>query len=129
MKTVTAAVIVEEGRLFLARRPAGDPLAGAWELPGGKVEPWETAQACLARELTEELAMAVEVGRLLATTVYHYEHGSFEILAYEVTRASDYITLVHDASAWVSSTEIAALELAPADEDLVAQLVDSGVWR
>jgi len=122
MRQVTAAVIIEDSRLFLARRPLGDPLAGSWELPGGKVEPGETPEECLARELVEELAMMCEVGELLATTIYHYEHGSFEMLAYRVVRSSEYELQVHDSSAWVTSAELTSMRLAPADVDLIRQL-------
>lgn len=128
MRRVTAAVIIEDGRLFVARRAPGGALAGAWELPGGKVEPGETPEECLERELAEELAMACEVGGLLATTVYHYEHGSFEMLAYAVTRRSEYELVVHDSCAWATRAELGSLRLAPADVELIAQLVDHGVW-
>lgn len=122
MKQVTAAVIIEEGRLLITRRPPGDPLAGLWELPGGKIEPGESSQECLARELTEELAMSVTVGAELARTIYHYDHGSFEMLALEVTRHSGFVLRVHDEFAWVPLSEIADYPLAPADVELVKQL-------
>jgi 8-oxo-dGTP diphosphatase len=127
VKRVTAAIIVESGRLFLARRPEGDPLAGLWELPGGKIEPDETPEECLARELMEELMMACEVCELVATTTYRYEHGSFELLAYRVARMSEYRPLVHDACAWIRRDELALHPLAPADEELVAQFTEM-VW-
>jgi 8-oxo-dGTP diphosphatase len=88
MLQVTAAVIIEDGRLLLARRPAGDHLEGFWELPGGKVEPGESPEQCLRRELIEELNMRSEVGDLLATAVHHYAHGTFELLAYRTKRMS-----------------------------------------
>lgn len=126
MKQVTAAVIVEEGQLFLARRPPGDPLAGLWELPGGKIEAGESAEECLARELVEELGMRSDVGMLIATAVYHYDHGSFELLAFRTTRLSDYKLRVHDAALWVRRSDIAKLPLAPADVNLVAEIIDAG---
>ncbi len=128
MRRVTAAVIIEEGRLFLARRAPGYPLAGAWELPGGKVEPGETPEECLARELVEELAMNAEVGALLATTTYHYEHGSFEMLAYAVERRSEFELAVHDSFESVTPSEMGSIRLAPADVELIAQLVAAGEW-
>ena len=122
MRQVTAAVIIEDRRLFLARRPPGDPLAGLWELPGGKIEPGETPQACLVRELQEELEMTATAGIVVAQAVYHYEHGSFEMLAIEATRLSAFQLQVHDQCAWVSLADIADYELAPADVLLVEQL-------
>lgn len=126
MRQVAAAVIVEDGRLFVARRAPGDPLAGLWELPGGKVERGETIQECLSRELVEELAMESVVGDLLARTVYHYAHGSFEMLALAATRTSSYDIRVHDASAWVGRTDIEEMEFAPADIELLSILGSAG---
>ena len=122
MRQVTAAVIVEEGRIFLARRPPGDPLAGLWELPGGKIEPGETPQECLERELREELAMTSRAGAILARARYHYDHGSFEMLAIETVRKSEIQLRVHDRCAWVTWGALAGYDLAPADVLLVRQL-------
>ena len=57
---VVAGALLRDGRLLLTRRPDGDPLAGFWELPGGKVEVDETPEAALAREWHEELGVDVE---------------------------------------------------------------------
>lgn len=127
MRQVTAAVIIEDGKLLLARRAPGEKLAGLWELPGGKIEPGETPQECLRRELLEELSMAAEVGDVIASTIYHYAHGSFEMLALQARRTSDFELSVHDRARWVSRTEIEELQLAPADVDLVAQLGHLGL--
>lgn len=126
MKQVTAAVIIEEGRLFITRRPPGDPLAGLWELPGGKVEPGETPAECLARELAEELDMATTVGDIVARTIYHYDHGSFEMLALTATRLSGFELRVHDESAWVPLSQLSEYPLAPADVELVQQVITPG---
>lgn len=122
MKQVAAAVIIENGKLLLARRAPGEKLAGYWELPGGKLEPGETPQQCLERELLEELEMAATAGDVLARTLHHYEHGSFEMLAVSATRQSGYATSVHDEVRWVSREELPALQLAPADVGLIAAL-------
>lgn len=122
MRQVTAAVIIENGRLFLARRPAGDPLAGLWELPGGKIEPGETPQECLERELREELSMAACAGHVLASTTYRYEHGEFELLALATLRRSTFRLCVHDRCAWVEPSDFGDYALAPADHELVQLL-------
>jgi 8-oxo-dGTP diphosphatase len=129
MRQVTAAVIIEQGRLLITRRSPGDHLAGSWELPGGKVEPGESIEECLARELSEELAMVAEIGDVVARTVHHYDHGSFEMLALEARRMSGIELLVHDEYAWVTPREIRQYQLAPADVELVAQLVSGGAWK
>lgn len=129
MRVVTAAVVIEGGRLFLARRPPGDALAGMWELPGGKVEPGESPEECLARELLEELQMESVVGELRARTEYHYDHGAFEMLAFAVERRSEFSLLAHDLSTWAAREDLETLRLAPADVNLVRQLINSGFWR
>ena len=59
---VAAALVDDSGRVLVQRRPAGKPMAGLWEFPGGKVEPGELPEAALARELQEELGISVEAG-------------------------------------------------------------------
>lgn len=119
MQQVAAAVIIEDGRILLARRAPGEKLAGYWELPGGKIEAGEGPQQCLERELLEELSMTVVAGEVLASTVFHYDHGSFEMLAVAAERLSEYELSVHDEVRWASEQEAAGLPLAPADVELV----------
>jgi mutator protein MutT len=69
---VTAAVIERDGRYLIARRPKGVHLESLWEFPGGKREPGEDLEACLARELREELDIKVEVGPLWRRIVHRY---------------------------------------------------------
>lgn len=128
MTQVTAAVIIEDGRLLVARRAPAEKLAGYWELPGGKVEVGETPQECLKRELSEELDMISSVGELLTSTLYHYEHGSFEMLALRATRHSELSLQVHDEVRWITRDDLDALQLAPADVELIALLRDAGHW-
>lgn len=124
MRQVAAAVIVEDSRIFLARRSPDDPLAGLWELPGGKIELGETPQECLERELREELEMTASAGAILARATYQYDHGSFELLAIETARQSAFVLRVHDQCAWVAWDDLVRYELAPADILLVEQLRD-----
>jgi 8-oxo-dGTP diphosphatase len=129
LRIVTAAVLVEEGRLLLARRPPGDRLAGLWELPGGKLEADETPEECLAREMLEEMDMVVVVGDLLARTTHQYSHGSFDMMAYEARRESLYQLHAHDQCVWATRAQASQLALAPADVDLVRQLAPYRKWE
>ncbi len=129
MRQVTAAVIVEDGQMLLVRRAPSESLAGYWELPGGKLEDGESLESCLERELSEELAMGSAVGEALARTIYHYEHGSFEMVALRTQRLTGFELSVHDRFIWASSDDIADLQLAPADVDLIDQLLTLGHWR
>lgn len=128
-RIVTAAVLIEDSRLLLARRAPHDRLAGCWELPGGKLESGESPQQCLARELREELAMTAEIGEVLAETVHEYAHGCFRMVALRTVRLSGFELLVHDRLAWVARDEIGEYKLAPADLALVGQLIESGHWE
>jgi 8-oxo-dGTP diphosphatase len=81
--TVTAAIIQKENRIFAARRKRGRHLEGMWEFPGGKLEPGESPEVCLARELAEELGIKTTVGRYLGESVYDYGEKVIKLLAYQ----------------------------------------------
>jgi 8-oxo-dGTP diphosphatase len=124
---VTAAIIQKNGQVLCARRAPGKSQAGLWEFPGGKVEDFETDEACLARELKEELGLTVTVGEKFATNVHEYDDKIVELRAYWVKSYSGEITLVdHDASKWLPIGQLTTLTWAPADvpfiEALTAQL-------
>ncbi len=119
---VVGAVIVDRGKVFCTQRGSG-ALAGYWEFPGGKVEPGESPEGALAREIHEELACHVGVGDRIVTTTHLYEFA-------EVTLTTYYCTLLegrpelseHQASAWLEPAELHTLEWAPADVPAVEQI-------
>lgn len=120
MKQVVCAVIRDGARILLARRAAGEHLAGYWELPGGKVEADESLAEALARELLEELGVSARVGTELARSVYHYERGSIELIALAAELRGEISALtVHDAVQWCSADELDGLDIAPADIPLL----------
>jgi len=103
---VTAAVIVRDGRLLIARRRRGGSNGGRWELPGGKVEPGESVGSCLERELAEELGVAARSGEILCSARHlaggvEIELVALRVLGYEGTPAA----LDHDEIAWASPRE------------------------
>jgi 8-oxo-dGTP diphosphatase len=77
---VCAALLSEENRVFIARRPPGKPLAGLWEFPGGKIEIGETPEQALARELHEELGIHTKPDHLLPFTFTSSIQGDFQLL-------------------------------------------------
>jgi 8-oxo-dGTP diphosphatase len=116
---VTAAIIVEDGRVLIARRPPGGRHPGAWEFPGGKVETGETHAECLARELLEELGIIVEVGEKLAMVRHEYPDLTIDLLAFNCTisrgRPRDLACSEH---AWVCPEELSGYDLLPPDRRL-----------
>ncbi len=123
MINVTAAIIRKNGKILVARRAAGQHLAGFWEFPGGKIEDGETPEECLARELREELGIDVAVGACAGENIHHYSDKTIRLLAYHVTIvAGDPVPVVHDAIKWVAPARLSELELAAADQPLVAMI-------
>lgn len=124
MLRVAAAVLRREGRILVARRTAPDWLAGLWELPGGKIEPGESPQECLVRELAEELGLTARVGAHLATTTHRYPRLALELRVYEAEWEAGEVELrEHDAALWARPAELRDLPFAPADVPIVARLL------
>ncbi len=125
---VAACALVDpEGRVLLARRPEGKPLAGLWEFPGGKVNPGETPEAALIRELKEELAIDVTAACLGPFTFASHTYEKFHLLMplFLCRRWQGLVTPVEgQALAWVKPARLGDYEVPPADIPLVAMLRD-----
>jgi 5-methylcytosine-specific restriction enzyme A len=123
VKTVTAGVLIEQGKVLIAKRGGSGEMAGKWELPGGKVEPGETLEQCLHRELLEELQIRVKVGKYVGESIYPYSEGIIRLMAYRVKRIKgDLQPMVHDEVCWVSRDELDQYDFLPADVPLIAIL-------
>jgi 8-oxo-dGTP diphosphatase len=123
MKDVTAAIILKENKVLIAQRAQNEMMAGMWEFPGGKIEPGETPQQCLSREINEELEVRVEVLDFFGESIYRYEHGEIRLLAYYCRWISGEFTLhVHSCIKWVGRDELNSFDFAPADVPLVEKL-------
>lgn len=121
---VTAGIIERDGRVLIARRGPGDPLAGKWEFPGGKVEPGETPEQCLVRELREELGIETQVGERVAVSVHDYGRGAIELHAYRVwILAGEPEPREHEALAWAPIAELDRYDFAAADLPIVRRLM------
>jgi 8-oxo-dGTP diphosphatase len=125
---VAACALVDpDGRVLLARRPPGKPLAGLWEFPGGKVEPGETPEAALIRELKEELDIEVPAKCLAPVSFASHSYPEFHLLMplYVCRRwEGDIAPLQGQQLAWVRAQKLADYAMPPADEPLKAALRD-----
>lgn len=127
MKQVTAAVLEKGGRILLARRKPGAALAGKWEFPGGKLEPGETPQVCLRRELAEEFGVDTEIGAFVCSSVFEYKHAKIELLVYRARHvAGDFKPVDHDQLAWVTLADLDKYDLSSADIPVIAALRAAG---
>ena len=125
---VAAAALVDvDGRVLLCKRPHGKHLAGMWEFPGGKVEKGETPEACLIRELDEELGINVVEACLAPFVFTSHAYDSFHLLMplYLCRRWNGVVQArEHEAIAWVRPNRMADYPMPPADAPLVAWLRD-----
>lgn len=121
---VVAAVIADAaGLVLVAQRPAHKHLALKWEFPGGKVEPGESPEAALARELREELGIEIEILRTLPRFTHDYGDVVIEMISFVCRLApASAAPHAHEHAAlrWVSAAELATLDLAAADLPVVA---------
>ena len=122
---VACALVDADGRVLLAKRPPGKPLAGLWEFPGGKVETGETPEAALIRELKEELDIDVTAKCLAPLSFASHTYPEFHLLMplYVCRRwEGDIAPLQGQQLAWVRAQKLADYAMPPADEPLKAAL-------
>ena len=126
---VAAALIDPDGRVLIAQRPPGKDMAGLWEFPGGKIEPGETPEAGLIRELSEELGIAVKAPCLAPFTFASHTYDAFHLLMpLYVCRRWDGTPqpLTHAALKWVRPQDLRAEDypMPAADLPLIPMLRD-----
>jgi len=124
MKTieVVAAVIVRDGQVFATQRGYGE-WQGWWEFPGGKMEPGESPQEALVREIREELDAEISVGRLLETVEWDYPKFHLTMHCFLCSLLSDSVHLnEHEAAAWLTRDTLHSVKWLPADEGLVGKI-------
>lgn len=121
---VTAAIIRLENRVLICQRDSEDELPDLWEFPGGKLEPGETLEACIRREIEEELCLRIEPLSVFGTTGYSYKDKLLHFTFYNAVILSGKMTLeVHRDARWVALEEIGNYEFMPADVPVVRRLM------
>ena len=122
MKTVNvvAAIIVSEGKVLATQRGYGEYKDG-WEFPGGKIEPGESPEAALVREISEELDASIEVGEHLITVEHDYSDFHLTMQCFfAVLKDDSHVKLLeHEASRWLSCDELGDVDWLPADVKVV----------
>ncbi len=124
---VAAALVDSDGRVLIAQRPEGKQLAGQWEFPGGKVEPGETPEVALIRELEEELGIIVKEACLAPFVFASHTYDDFHLLMplYLIRRwEGEVVAKEHVALKWVRPQAMKDYPMPPADIPLVAWLCD-----
>lgn len=120
---VAAAIIIENKRVFAAQRGEGGELSYAWEFPGGKLEPGESGEHAIVREILEELNTEIAVVRHLGSVDHQYKTFSLTLQGYLCTRKQGKPTLSeHVDSAWLTKEELYTVSWAEADLPFVAMV-------
>ena len=119
---VVAAVIRHEGRIFATQRGYGE-WKDWWEFPGGKIEPEESPEASLRREIREELGCEIAIGDLLTTIEYDYPtfHLSMQCYWCRLINSEPHL-LEHEDARWLLPADLPTLRWLPADISLIRQL-------
>jgi A/G-specific adenine glycosylase len=122
---VTAAVVERDGRFLVTRRLKDTHLEGYWEFPGGKCDAGETLEACLRRELREELAVEAIVGEKILSTSHAYPERRVELHFFAVTLHGEPAPQLGQEMQWVRRAQLASLTFPPADNELIALLAQA----
>ena len=125
MIKVAAAIIEnEQGQILIARRREGKSQAGMWEFPGGKLEPKESLEECLKRELAEEMQIEIEPYQWYGENDHCYGKTQIRLIAYKARYKSGTIHLIdHDEVCWIDVQELSNYTFAPADVKFVDMLL------
>ena len=130
IEVVAAVIRDDEGRIFATQRGYGE-WKDWWEFPGGKIEPGESREQALRREIREELAADIEVGELFRTIDYDYPQFHLTMHCFKcrlkeqspmTNEQSSYTLLEHEAAKWLAPNELPSVRWLPADIELIEEL-------
>ena len=125
---VVAAIIVQEKKVFATQRGYGEFKDG-WEFPGGKIEPGESPEEALVREIREELDVDIKVGRLLETVEYDYPRFHLIMHCFICELLSEEIILKeHEDAKWLAEDELDSVDWLPADVSLIDKIFACGTY-
>ena len=125
INVVAAVIRDEEGRILITQRNLKKAQGGLWEFPGGKIEPEETKEHAIVREIKEELDVDIEYKDYLAEKVFEYPEKIINLIALECKKINGEIRLLeHEAYVWVDEKELNDYEFAPADLFIIEKLLE-----
>lgn len=120
---VSAGLVFHNGRLLITQRRLDDHLGGLWEFPGGKVEPGESFESCLVRELREELGIEVAVGKQVEEITHSYTEKTVRLRFFRCTWLGGEASPIHCSNlAWITREQLRAFEFPAADARLLRYL-------
>ena len=121
---VVAAIIIQDGKLFATQRGYGE-WKDWWEFPGGKIESGETQKDALKREIREELATEINVGKLLKTVEYDYPQFHLTMHCYLCSIVCGRLSLLeHEDARWLAKEHLYSVKWLPADSELVPLIAE-----
>ncbi len=127
-KLVTAALICNKNRILITQRPTNKLFPLKWEFPGGKIEPGETPEQCLIREVREELDLDIEVVEPFITVDHRYPQFRISLLTFWCKIKGRKIKLLeHNAYRWVQVRELDSYDFVEADTTLVEKIMQKGI--
>lgn len=128
MISVTCAIIIHNSKILLCQRSEKMNLPLKWEFPGGKLEPHESEQDCLTREIKEELNLEIIIVKRLTPIEHHYDTFTIRLIPFTAQITQGDIQLTEDKTyAWVSKEDLLEYDLAPADIPIVHELLK--IWN
>lgn len=129
MKSIkVVAAIIREGDKVLATQRGYGEYKDWWEFPGGKIEPGETPEEALVREIHEELATSIEVERAVCDVSWDYPEFHLDMRCFLCSLEGERPTLLeHEDARWLSASDIESVRWLPADEQVIAAIREQGV--
>lgn len=118
---VVAAIIEKNGEVLATKRGYGE-FENLWEFPGGKIEPGETPEAALKREIKEELAASIEIEKFLLNINYDYPTFHLDMDCYLCKLITDISLIEHKDACWVGKNDFNTLDWIPADVEILEVL-------
>ena len=125
MYIVKAAAIIRDGKVLIAQRQQGSHMEYKWEFPGGKLEPDETPEECIIREIKEEMDIDIEVDDIYKVVKFKYEEKDILLLCYlcRIIKGDGKAIECNDFK-WVTKDELPGFDFVPADLPIVEKLIN-----